>query len=46
MIQAMFAKYDEIFSRYYEIFDKQHEELNNIGYELVRLSEDTKVLKK
>ena len=48
----MFSRSDEILSWYDgiffwsdEIFDEKHEYLKKIGYEWVRLSEDTKVLK-
>ena len=41
----MIAKSDERLDRSDERFDRQHEELKIIGYELMNLSEDTKVLK-
>ena len=51
-LQSMFSRSDEILSWYDgiffwsdEIFDEKHEYLKKIGYERVRLSEDTKVLK-
>ena len=34
-----------MFDKFDEVFDKQYEWLNIIGYELMRLSEDTKVIK-